>query len=460
MTSTKSQPGWSRSEFVARPEVRAPRFLTIISTLTRGGTERAAVNYALGYKEQGFPSAVLAYAGAGPRLAVLQEAGVEVFVGGTDDSARRAAIEQARAWAPDIIHIHRPGIPDPLPASIVRSLSTPSLRVLETNVFGYVDDSPDRELFDVHLQLSRWCMWKWRQGSKSLQPPSFSVVVPYSVNVDSFKPLSKDERAVVRQGLGLPPDAVAFGRIGQPIYGKWSPWIIDSFAEVAAQQPNAWLAVVGLPEELQAAAKRLPEETRSRILQLPMADTDDELARRYAAMDVFVHVSQKGESFGMVLCEAMLMEMPVITASTPFRDNSQVEVVRDHVTGLVVDSRSKLTSAMLSLAGDSELRARLGQQGPGWVRENYAIQQVSPRLVELAQVALAAGSREEMVLEITKMPGYKTSVMNDTPQAILQDAGLTQSAITSMLAATVNTRASRMAIGWARSLASIRRRIR
>ena len=45
------------------------RFLTIVSTLTRGGTERAAVNYALGYRRAGFPSAVLAYNGGGPRRA-------------------------------------------------------------------------------------------------------------------------------------------------------------------------------------------------------------------------------------------------------------------------------------------------------------------------------------------------------------------------------------------------------
>ena len=44
-------------------------------------------------------------------------------------------------------------------------------------------------------------------------------------------------------------------------------------------------------------------------------------------MDGFLHVSRIGESFGMVLCEAMLCGVPVVTLSTPLKDNSQLEVV-------------------------------------------------------------------------------------------------------------------------------------
>lgn len=103
--------------------------------------------------------------------------------------------------------------------------------------------------------------------------------------------------------------------------------MIFAFQAVAQAEPRAWLAVCGLPESLQAMVSKLPEAIRSRIIELPMTDSDEELSRYYGLMDVFVHVSEKGESFGMVLCEAMLSGAPVTTLSTPLRDNSQIEVV-------------------------------------------------------------------------------------------------------------------------------------
>ena len=63
-------------ELISVKKEKDIRFLTVVSSLTRGGTERAAMNYALGYQRAGYPSAILAYNGGGPRRAQLEEAGV------------------------------------------------------------------------------------------------------------------------------------------------------------------------------------------------------------------------------------------------------------------------------------------------------------------------------------------------------------------------------------------------
>jgi glycosyltransferase involved in cell wall biosynthesis len=437
-----------------------PRFLTIISTLTMGGTERAAVNYALGYRRFGCPSAVLAYHGAGPRRAVLDSAGIEVFVGGRDETSLDAAVELARQWRPDILHIHRPGIPDAVSAAIVRSMIHPSLRVFETNVFGYVDDSPDRELFDIHLQLSRWCLWKWRGVADALRPPSLSVVVPYSVDVGSFVAGGADERTQTRHSLRIPAEALVYGRVGQPDMIKWSPWFVEAFARVASLRKDAWLLVVGLPRALEEKIERLPAEVRARIVQVPPIADDRKLRGYYAAMDVFVHVSRKGESFGMVLCEAMLSRLPVITVSTPLRDNSQIEVVRNGTAGLVVSSRAGLTEAMLRLADDRDLRGRLAEAGPSWVETQYSIAAVTPKLITLARIALAAGSQQELASTIGGSPDYKSSLSNDTVGAIYEDSNLPSPPLTSALAGWVNSRFSRYAIAWVRSVQQSLKRAR
>jgi hypothetical protein len=161
----------------AVPERSDWRFLTVVSTLTRGGTERVAVNFALGYQQAGYASAVLAYNGGGPRKELLDAAGVPVFLGGDNPADLQRAIELARAWKPDILHIHRAGGADPQSAQLLRELIHPSLRVFETNVFGYVDHSPDRTQIDLHFLITRWCLWKWMRSAGSLSPRSPGIVL-------------------------------------------------------------------------------------------------------------------------------------------------------------------------------------------------------------------------------------------------------------------------------------------
>lgn len=433
------------------------RFLTIVSTLTRGGTERAAVNCALGYHRGGMPSAVLAYGGGGPRKGALDDAGIPVFVGGKSPEEQGAAIEQARAWAPDILHLNRPGQPDPLSGGVVRSLLHPKLRSFETNVFSYVDDTLDRSLFDLHLHLSHWCLWKWTQASNRLEGRAPGVVVPNSVETSSFSPATPEQRATFRSALGIPGDALVFGRIGQPLTGKWSPVLIESFRVIAEQFPRAWLVVVGFPEEFVSRLLRLPVGVRARVKQLPLVDTDLELQCYYGSMDVFAHVAQKGESFGMVLCEAMLCGLPVITLSTPLRDNSQIEVVQNEKTGLVVSSQRELTRAMLALAKDESLRRRLGRNGPSWVEMNYEISAVVPPILNLARLALASNTSEEFGGNLASDPRFSRATRCDSQRELLISAGLKPTLLSSSLASLVNQSSTRKAIRWVRS---VQRRIR
>jgi glycosyltransferase involved in cell wall biosynthesis len=426
------------------------RILTIVSTLTRGGTERAAVNYTLGYQSQGMACAVLAYSGGGPRKATLDERAIPVFVGGDDAAAQTQAVEQARAWAPDILHLHRPGLPDSLSASILASLRHPALRVIETNVFAYVDDSEDRKLFDLHLLLSRWCLKKWVNGSRGLKDRAAGVVIPYSVDCTSFAPSSEEQKLSFRSELGIPVDAFVYGRVGQPVEVKWSPLLLRSFCEVAERYADAHLVLVGLPPELQRQFKLLPEKVRARVHQLPIVNTDVELQRYYGTMDVFVHAADKGESFGMVLCEAMLCGLPVITLSTPLRDNSQIEVVRNGEAGIVVSDQCGFTAAMNALHEDATLRENISRHAPEHVRRNYDIPVVASALVELARLALSASSSADLNARTARDPRYISTSGAEDYRTMLHSAGVSSSATDALLLSAVNRPLARKAIRLAR----------
>lgn len=442
----------SARELVSVKKCKDIRFLTLVSTLTRGGTERAAVNFALGYHRAGFPSAVLAYGGGGPRQALLEEAGIPVFVGGHSPFDVAHATEEAKAWAPDILHLNREGKTDSRSASVLRALIHPRLRVLETNVFSYVDASPDRVLIDLHLHLSNWCLWKWTQSAQGLEPKSPAVVVPYPVDSESFLPVAAEERASCRRHFGIPESAFVFGRVGQPSPAKWSPVLLHAFREVAQKLPNAWLVVCGLPKTLQPLVDKLPEGIRSRIVGLPITNSDAELHRYYALMDVFAHASKIGESFGMVLCEAMLSGVPVITVSTPLRDNSQIEVVANGRTGIVVQNQEQLIDAMLKVHEDKALLQSMQQNAREWVRERFDISVVSRLLLILAPIALASISSQDLARRLAVIPEIHSAAPPNLYGDLLRSAGIRPSFLESNLTSLINQPLCQRAIDFVRAV--------
>ena len=384
------------------------RILTVVYDLGPGGTQRAAQNYSLGYARRGVPVAVLGWRDGGPREAVLREANLPVFVGA---DGLRAAL----AWGPTLLHVHRWGdalVPDEIPLLTRLRASPTRPRVIETNVFGRADRTPTRHLIDIHLQLSAWCLWRWQRWTRSLPAPPVGALVPYAVETDAFRPLPAALRARWRAEHGIPPNAVLYGRVGQPIRWKWHPALLDAFAAVAANQPSAWLLTVGLPPELQPALDALPAWVRSRVVQIPFLHGDEALRLAYASMDVFVHASEIGETFGMVLAEAMLCHTPVVTLSRPARDNSQLEVVQHGVGGLVAATESALAEAMLALGRVPNRRASMGHAGAASIQSRFTIAHVTDLLLDVAERTLSASSRSDLRRRIQES-AVVTSTVSD-----------------------------------------------
>ena len=386
------------------------RVLTVVGDLGLGGTQRAAQNCTLGYKQTGCETAVLTIDAGGAREQELKNADIPLFIGGALPEEQSKALEYANDWKPDIIHIHRRGFAEPKTSHILKELKTSQNRVLETNVFSRVDYSDDRNLIDVHLQLSSWCLWKWRQWSRGMNPRPIGAVVPNMIDCSKFYPVSSDVRAAFRKNYGIPKEGFVFGRIGQSSLPKWSPIIINAFTEVAQKYPQVYLLVVGLPDELRACIASISKNVQQRIIEIPFIQGDENLRICYSTIDTFLHASHIGESFGMVLAEAMLCGCPVVTLSTPDKDNSQLEVVGHKRGGLVVTNQRSMVEGMVELIENCSLKQRLSQEGGKWIRSEYDILQVMPNLLTIAEIALASKTRDELRQRLHNDPKIITDI--------------------------------------------------
>lgn len=343
------------------------KILTVINNLTKGGTERAAQTFSEAYHKLGFDSRIIALYGLGPRYEEIKDT-IPVWEGLSNSNCTEIA-----TWKPDIIHIHSHG-PEEKEINKLITLKSNDTTVIETNVFS--KPSPWADKVDISFQLSTWALWVFnlRGGDKYN-----SAVVPYPIKCDSFKVPEKDKVNAFKKEHNIPTDAFVIGRIGQFYDGKWSPMLIDAFNQLSETIPNLYLLIINPPESILDIAKISPYTKN--IVHIPRIIGDDNLALAYAAMDIMLHIALQGESFGMVLPEAILSGTPVVALSTPWADNSQCEVIGHGKGGYIVNSLQGIKKAIQTIKDGND---SLFDEGRQHIENNYEYTLVAKKALELA----------------------------------------------------------------------------
>lgn len=288
-----------------------------------------------------------------------------------------------------MVHIHRGGLGDRRSGSLIAAFADSGSTIIETNVFGKPDYSETGTRIAIHLQLSEWGLWKWQRRTASIRPRPTGVVFPYAVDTDAFKPLSDGDRVEARSAMAIPSEAILLGRVGQPIEAKWNVDIVNAFAHIARRHVNVYLALVGAPPSILRAISRLDQRVRARVSLTEALTSDEELRRFYSSLDCLLHSSRIGESFGMVILEALLCGTPVITRIRLFRDNTQALLVNHGTTGLLTATTAGMTRALDEVTRDrTEYRLRTAAARDDLV-DRFSMNSLGAPLCELVTSAAA-----------------------------------------------------------------------
>lgn len=190
--------------------------------------------------------------------------------------------------------------------------------------------------------------------------------------------------------------ALTVGVVARLEKAKGIEWLIRAIARLAGE---GWggerlrCVMVGRgseEESLKALARSLGVDEQVRFAgYVPHA------ARLMQSWDVFVLPSIE-EPFGLVCVEAMASELPVVAS----RVGGIPEIVKDGETGLLVPPADDeaLAGALVRLAGDPELRRRLGKAGRARFLELFTVEAMAKKTLELYERALesrrASGRRD------------------------------------------------------------------
>jgi phosphatidylinositol alpha-mannosyltransferase len=187
-----------------------------------------------------------------------------------------------------------------------------------------------------------------------------------------------------RYGLDVPPLArYCDGRLNILFVGRWEKrkglsYLIRAYELVQRDFPDARLLVVG-PEGRHGGAYREYVANRGlRGIEFIGRVSDAELPRYYRTADVFCAPSTSGESFGIVLPEAMASGKPVVTTDI----EGYRQVVGHGIHGLLVPPRDEraLAAALCALLGNAAERERLGTNGR-LAAQQYAWERVAGRVL-------------------------------------------------------------------------------
>jgi glycosyltransferase involved in cell wall biosynthesis len=189
--------------------------------------------------------------------------------------------------------------------------------------------------------------------------------IGHSFDLSHFQAGAESARAgreALRRQLGL--CGTVFLYVGRFIWLKGLSHLLDAFAvlqrRLGMEEHTSLLLVGEGPEERRLRAQARDLGLRNIVFE-PFKQ-QAELPRYYAAADAFVFPTL-GDTYGLVVDEAMAASLPVISTSSAGEIRERIE---EGVNGYVVprENSAALLERMELLARDPCLRARLGAPSP------------------------------------------------------------------------------------------------
>ncbi len=293
-----------------------------------------------------------------------------------------AIIEQERF---DVLHFHEPLMPA-LPLTMLRMSTTAHVGTFHAFSRSNIGYYYGRGILQPYLD-------RIHRGIAVSEPartffnryfPDFPLrVIPNGIDVDVFKPGLSPIRH-------LRDDNVNILFVGRLEKRKGLGDLLRGYEFMRSRVPQSRLIIVG-DGPLRGQVESYISHHRLPNVVLAGFVPDSVKPRYYSSADIFCAPATGGESFGIVLLEAMASGVPVVATEVPGY-MSVLEPGRDSLT-VRPKGWAELGATLVVLARDAELRARMGAYGHQKARR-YAWDAVASQVIDVYEEARQAAAAE------------------------------------------------------------------
>ena len=213
----------------------------------------------------------------------------------------------------------------------------------------------------------------------AVAPRSKFTTIQSGMDVEPFLNADAD-RTETRRRLGFADQDIVVGKIARLFHLKGHDDLVDSAAAVVAANPRVRYLLVGDGVLRQSLTDRIESlGLRSHFVFAGLVPPG-EVPSLVGAMDLLVHTSLR-EGLARALPQALIAGKPVVS----YDIDGAREVTVDDQTGYLVPPRDldRLSGAIIRLAGDEDLRRRLGGQGRARWTEPFRHRTMTRRVREV-----------------------------------------------------------------------------
>jgi len=347
--------------------VVVPETGDLVDQLNRAGATAHLIRFPILDRKYFHPLRILAYLASG-------------FVGWF------RLIQFLRKARPDIVHSNNVLI---LPGAL-------AARVLKIPHVWHV-----REIIEGHhIHPLLWKLWRWiiltfsdrvicisKAVSAQFGENRKVVIVHDGADTARFRP-AKSRTASSREDK-----SITFGIVGRLEHRrKGQDLFIEAANNALKKRPDLEFIIVGHEREgMEKEEQKLHELVASYGLEKKIHFrgfvAPGQMPSAMNELDVLVLCSKQPEGLAIVLLEAMASGKAVVS----FAEGGPLDILEDGINGLLVPPRDieKLADAMVKLASDGKLRARLGTAGRKTVDERFRSEMTASRIESVYKTVLS-----------------------------------------------------------------------
>jgi phosphatidyl-myo-inositol alpha-mannosyltransferase len=255
----------------------------------------------------------------------------------------------------DILHLHEPFIPMLCLSSLVESNScnVGTFHAYNIKSRGY---RPLKPLFKKLLKRldSKIVVSQPLYNFLNKYVPSNYQIIPNGIDIERFTP----DGPVKTEYMDGKVNIVFVGRLEKR---KGLGYLIKACGILRKEHSNFRLIVVGPGTRLRPGYEELAQEVGLDNIVFAGYASDTELADYYRTADIFCAPAIGGESFGIVLLEAMACGKPVIASSI----DGYASVMHDTEGGMLVppEDEAALAESIKMIIDNRALREKIGDRG-------------------------------------------------------------------------------------------------
>ncbi len=289
------------------------------------------------------------------------------------------ALRRLRQLRPDVIHAHELLSPAttavaakrcfgiPIVAKVLRGGALGDLATLQNKPLGVRRMASLRQHMDAFITISH-------EIDAELETfgidASRRVYIPNGVDTDRFTPVTRAEKQVLRQSLGLLPNGPIALFMGRLAAEKRVDNLLTIWPAIRQAHANAELLLIGVGEE----------EPKLRAAAGPgvrFIGAIDDVTPYLQTADVFVLPSATA-GLSNAMLEALAAGLPVVATQV----GGAPDIITDGINGRLIPpgDRGCLQDAVLMLLGDAALRATFGSRGRAFMQQHYALPVTAQRL--------------------------------------------------------------------------------